>query len=259
MKQLILVVDSDVACRDALRVCLQSGGLDVAVLYEPGKALARIEVERPALIVTTNGPGYGGGLAVLQALRSRGDDLPIIMLGDQDDVTERIVALECGADDFISKPFNVREVLARIRRVLKRTDPVVLQDPVARPPFSFNGFELDYTSRTLTYRGKTVPLLQTEYAMLNLFTNAPGRVLSKEVIAQRIWPEVPQRHATVGVWVHRLRARIERDAAVPELIRTVRAQGYVFRPVPDDSVREAPRPLRLAVQPAVGTMRAHVR
>jgi DNA-binding response OmpR family regulator len=259
MKKLILVVDGDATCRDALRTCLQSSGFDVAVLYEPGKVLKRVQVEHPALIVMTSGAILGSGLSALQALRAWGDDVPLIMLGEADNVTERIVALECGADDFISKPFNVREVLARIRRVLKRTDPVVLQDPVARPPFSFNGFELDYTSRTLTYRGKTVPLLQTEYAMLNLFTNAPGRVLSKEVIAQRIWPEVPQRHATVGVWVHRLRARIERDAAVPELIRTVRAQGYVFRPVPDDSVREAPRPLRLAVQPAVGTMWAHVR
>jgi len=97
MKQLILVVDSDAACRDALRTCLQSSGFDVAVLYEPGRALARVEVERPALIVMTNSPDPGcGGLAVLQALRRRNDDLPLIMLGEQDGVAERIVALECG-------------------------------------------------------------------------------------------------------------------------------------------------------------------
>jgi DNA-binding response OmpR family regulator len=230
MKQLILVVDSDVACRDALRVCLQSGGLDVAVLYEPGKALARIEVERPALIVTTNGPGYGGGLAVLQALRSRGDDLPIIMLGDQDDVTERIVALECGADDFISKPFNVREVLVRVRRVLERANLVALHAPVSRPPFSFDGFELDYALRRLTFRGKAVPLQQMEYAILNLFTTAPGRLFSKQTIAQRVRPDTPNGPAAVGVWVHRLRKRIERDTTAPKLIQTVRAKGYVFHP-----------------------------
>jgi DNA-binding response OmpR family regulator len=247
MKKLILVVDGDAACRDALRTCLQSSGFDVAVLYEPGKVLTRVQVERPALIVMTGGATPGNGLSALQVLRGWGDDVPLIMLGEADDVTERIAALECGADDFISKAFNVRELLVRIRRVLERTEPVVLQDPVARPPFSFNGFELDYASRTLRYRGKTVPLLQAEYAMLNLFTNAPGRVLSREVIAQRIWPEAHQRHANVGVWVHRLRARIERDAAVPELIHTIRAKGYVFRPVPDDRVREASRSLRPAV------------
>jgi DNA-binding response OmpR family regulator len=236
------VVDDDAACRDALRTCLQSNGFDVGGLYEPGKVLKRVQVEHPALSAMTSGVIHGRGLAVLQALRAL-----LIMPGEVDNVTERIVALECGAEDFISKPFNVREVLARIRCVLKRTDPVALQDPVARPPFSFIGFELDYTSRTLTYRVKRVPLLQTEYAMFNLFTNAPGRVLSKEVIAQRIWPEVPKRHSTVGVWVHRLRARIGRDAAVPELIHTVRAKRYVFRPVPDDRVREASRSTILVV------------
>src|SRR5258705_10858440 len=122
MKQLILVVDGDAGCRDTLRTCLQSSGFDVAVLYEPEKVVKRVQVERPALIVMANGATFGSGLAALLALRSRGDDLPLIMLGEQDDVTERIVALECGADDFIRKPLNVHEVLARIRGVLRRAD-----------------------------------------------------------------------------------------------------------------------------------------
>lgn len=230
MKQLILVVDSDAACRDALRTCLQSAGFEVSVLYEPDKVVARVEVERPALIVMTRGPGFGGGLAALQALRARGDDLPVVMLGEQDDVTERIVALECGADDYISKPFNVREVRARICRVLERADQVALHAPISRPPFVFDGFELDYASRTLTFHGKTVRLPQTEYAILNLFTTAPGRVFSKETIAQRVQPGVTNPMAAVGVWVHRLRKRIERDTAAPYLIQTVREKGYVFRP-----------------------------
>ncbi|EEA02165.1 two component transcriptional regulator, winged helix family [Burkholderia sp. H160] len=205
MKQLILVVDRDAACRDALRVCLQSSGFDVAVLYEPGKVAARVEVERPALIVMTDGATWGSGLAALQALRRAGDDLPVVMLGEDDNVTERIVALECGADDFIRKPFNVHEVLVRIRCVLKRTAQAHLQEPAFKPPFSFNGFELNYASRTLTFHGEVVPLQQAEYAVLNLFTTAPGRVFSKQIIAQRIWPDAPARPAAVGVWVHRLR------------------------------------------------------
>ena len=234
MKQLILVVDSDPACRDALRTCLQSSGFDVSVLYDPGKVAQRVEVERPALIAMTSGATWGSGLAALQTLRRGGDDLPVIMLGEHDNVTERIVALECGADDVICKPFSVHEVLVRIRSALKRVGHVSLQDPAARPPFSFSGFELDFATRTLTFQGTPVPLLQTEYAVLNLFTTAPDRVFSKEVIAQRIWPVAPPRLAAVGVWVHRLCRRIERDVAVPKLIQTVRARGYVFSPEGDD-------------------------
>jgi DNA-binding response OmpR family regulator len=230
MKQTVLVVDGDPSCRDALRAGLQSSGFDVAVLYEPDKVAKRVEVERPALIVMTSGATFGSGLAALQTLRRGGDDLPVIMLGEQDDVTERIVALECGADDFVCKPFNVREVLVRIRSVLKRSGQVALQEPVSRSPFSFNGFELDFASRTLTLHGEPVPLAQTEYAVLNLFTTAPGRVFSKEAIAQRIWPDKQHRLAPVGLWVHRLRRRIERDVSAPELIQTVRTRGYVFRP-----------------------------
>lgn len=259
MKQLILVVDGDAACRDALRTCLQSSGFDVAVLYDPDKVVKRVEVERPALIVMTSGLTFGRGLAALQTLRGQGDDLPLIMLGEQDNVTERIVALECGADDFISKPFNVHEALVRIRCVLKRAAHVPLQDPASKPPFSFNGFELDFASRTLTFQGEVVPLLQTEYAVLNLFTTAPGRVFSKEVIAQRIWPDAPTRLSAVGVWVHRLRRRIERNVSSPELIQTVRAKGYVFRPRFDDRTLYASRTHQACAPSAPEPVRTDVR
>lgn len=234
MKQLILVVDGDVACRDALRTHLQSSGFDVAVLYEPEKVASRVEAERPALVVMTSGPRFGSGLAALKTLRHRGDDLPLIMLGEHDDVIERVVALECGADDFICKPFNVHEALVRIRCVLKRAARVPRHNPAFKPPFRFKGFELNFASRTLTFHGEAVPLWQKEYAILNLFTTAPGLVFSKEVIAQYIWPYAPNQQAAVGVWVHRLRKRIERDATAPELIQTVRAKGYAFRPGFDD-------------------------
>lgn len=85
-------------------------------------------------------------------------------------------------------------------------------------------------SRTLTSRGQPVPLVQSEFAILNLFTTAPGRIFSKEAIARRIWPDEPPRPAIVGLWVHRLRSRIERDVSAPELIQTIRTKGYVFRP-----------------------------
>ncbi|MGX7006113.1 response regulator transcription factor [Caballeronia sp. KNU42] len=250
MKQLILVVDDNVVSRDALRTCLQSSGFDVAVLYEPGKVVARVEMERPALIILASGPGSGGSLAALQTLRVRGDDLPLIMLGDGGEATERIVALECGADDFISKPFNVQEVMVRVRVVLKRAGQFSLHDPICKPLFRFSDFELDYASRTLTFRGEVVPLRQTEYAILNLFTTAPGRLFSKESIARRVRPDSPDRLAAVGLWVHRLRKRIQRDPTAPKLIQTVHTKGYVFRPGFEDQNLDASRKFKPFARPS---------
>ncbi|SFT85801.1 response regulator transcription factor [Paraburkholderia aspalathi] len=230
MKPRILVVDDDPDCRDALRKCLQSNGFDVAVLYEPARVLERLEVERPALIVMKSGPSFGGGLATLRMLREHREDMPVILLAEQDDVIERVVALECGADDVLSRPFNVKEVLVRIRCVLRRVMYEPLHSPVHRQPFRFGGFELNFALRTLSFEGRPVPLQQTEYAVLHLFTTAPDRVLSREFIAHCIHSSARDQLPVVGLWIHRLRRRIETDSSYPKLIQTVRAKGYVFHP-----------------------------
>jgi DNA-binding response OmpR family regulator len=242
MKQLILVVDGDASCRDALRTTLQASGYDVAVLYGASKVIRRIEAERPTLMVMAGGESSGDGLAALralQALRTTQDDLPIIMLGEQGDETERIIALECGADDFISKPFNVQEVLVRIRNVLRRVQRHRLQDPVWRAPYEFDGFRLDFAWRSLTYHGEPVPLTQNEYAILALLVTAPGRVFTKAAIVQRISADTPDAQRNVGVWVHRLRMRIKGVAGICEIIETVRGRGYAFNPDPTRSHRSA--------------------
>jgi len=242
MKQLILVVEGDASCRDALRTTLQASGYDVAVLYDASKVVRRIEAERPTLMVMAGGASSGDGLPALQALqalRTTQDDLPIIMLGEQGDETERIIALECGADDFISKPFNVQEVLVRIRNVLRRVQRHRLQDPVWRAPYEFDGFRLDFAWRSLTYHGKPVPLTQNEYAILALLVTAPGRVFTKAAIVQRISADTPDAQGNVGVWVHRLRMRIKRAAGACEIIETVRGKGYAFNLDPTRSRRSA--------------------
>ncbi|WP_343674940.1 response regulator transcription factor [Paraburkholderia heleia] len=230
MKQIILVVDDDTECRHLLRNSLRAGGFDVAVLYDACKVVKRIEDERPALIVMSDGETIGSAIEALKALRSRGDDLPVIMLGERDDVMERIVALDCGADDFISTPFNATEVLVRTRRVLDRIRPVHYRNPAFKPPFRFDGFELDYASRTLTFDGKVVPLTESDYAMLNLFTSMPGKVLSRAEIARRIWPDAPGHTRAVSAYMHRLRRLIGASMAAPGPIRTIREEGYVFHP-----------------------------
>ncbi|MGF7000791.1 response regulator transcription factor [Paraburkholderia sp. GAS32] len=232
MKPLILVVDDDAVSRHALRVGLQSSGYDVSVLYSPAKVLRRVERERPSLILMSSATtGSGCALTVLNALRAVGDEVPVIMLGDVDDVTERIVALDCGADDYMRAPLNVREVLVRVRAVLRRAAQADLRAPAAIKPFDFGGFRLDFLSRTLTFRGRYVPLSQSEFAMLRLFVTMPGRVLSKMTLGQAVCSELPGGSTSVEVLVHRLRTRLERAAGQPAVIRTVRGRGYVFGPL----------------------------
>ncbi|MBN3788917.1 response regulator transcription factor [Burkholderia sp. Ac-20353] len=123
-------------------------------------------------------------------MRRGGDDLPVVMIGARDDVVERVKALDCGADDFILKPLNVREVLARIRRVMKRAMAGPLQAPSLGRSFSFNGFCLDYAAVSLVFHGAPIQMAQAEYATLGVFAKFPGIVLSRDVIAQRIqWSE----------------------------------------------------------------------
>lgn len=233
MKRLILVVDSDPTCRDILRTALQTDDYEAAVLYDASKVARRIKEERPALILMDSGSSERGGLPALralQALRIDQDDIPIIMLGERDDTIERIVALECGADDFISKPFNVHEVLLRIRTVLRRVGEHHFQDPTYRTPFLFGGFKLDYGMRALTYLDEPVSLTQHEYAILALFSTAPGRIFSKAAIAQSMHSDAASARTNVGVWVHRLRERIRQIVGACEFIETFRGHGYVFRP-----------------------------
>ena len=261
MKQLILVVDGDASCRDTLRTTLQASGYDVAVLYNASKVVRRIEAERPTLMIMAGGASSGDGLAALQALqalRASQDDLPIIMLGEQRDETERIIALECGADDVISKPFNVQEVLVRIRNVLRRVQRHRLQDPVWRAPYEFNGFRLDFAWRSLTYHGEPVQLTQNEYAILALLVTAPGRIFTKAAIVQRVAADAPDAQGDVGVWVHRLRSRIKRVAGVCEIIETVRGKGYAFSLDQGRRHRTAFQNVRVNVLPPQTEMRGSV-
>ncbi|KER70005.1 hypothetical protein HR51_21485 [Burkholderia cepacia] len=230
MKQLNLVVDTDIVCRDALRNSMQNGGLDVARLYELGKVMKRLEEERPALVLMFSGDDPGAGIGVSMALRYREVDLRIIVFGNGNDVTEHIVALGCGADDFVPGSINLTEVLLRTRRMLYRTASVHYRDPVSKQLFRFDGFELVYVIRTLGFERKAVPLSECEYVMLNLFTTASGQVLSKAGMATRIWPDGLCRAAVVSVYVRRLRRNLAGHVAVPNLITTIRAWGTAFRP-----------------------------
>jgi len=230
MKPLILIVDADPLCRDTLRNRFHAADYDVSVLYDTAGIAHRLTLERPALLLIASGTRVDAGLNAVKQLRQDNDDIPVIMLGEYDDAhhdaTDRIVALECGADDFVTKPFNVDEVLLRVRNVLKRAAYRTIREPVHKPPFLFDGFKLDFLSRSLTFNGRPVSLSENEYALLTLLVNTPGKVLSRSAIAQGLSPDAPSE--SVGIWVHRLRSRIRRAAGACNQILTVHGMGYAF-------------------------------
>jgi two-component system OmpR family response regulator len=175
--------------------------------------------------------GSEDGLDLLREVRL-GSDVPVIIItGHRRDDIDRVVGLELGADDYLTKPFNLRELLARVRAVLRRFDvgrPTPARDP-ERGRFRFSGWQLDRRVRQLTDpTGTPVPLTKGEYAMLLAFLEAPQRPLSREHLLQatRIHEDVFDR--SIDVQILRLRRKLERDPSAPRVIRTERGVGYMF-------------------------------
>src|SRR6202022_1787529 len=150
----ILVVDDDAELRDLLRDYLVRQGIEVSVLHDAGALERRLERERPDLVVLDLMMPGVDGLTALRKLRAAGDDIPVIMLTARADDVDRIVRLALGAADSLGRPFNPRELLARVQAVLRRRRTVPSAAPEQREPFSFGRFQLDFPSRTLDMEGK---------------------------------------------------------------------------------------------------------
>jgi len=228
----ILVVDDDADLRDLLREYLVKQGLEVSVLHSADALERRLERERPDLIVLDLMMPGVDGLTALRRLRESGDDIPVIMLTARADDVDRIVGLELGADDYLGKPFNPRELLARIQAVLRRRHVTPsAAAPEQRAPFSFSRFRLDFQTRTL-YRDETPQMLSgSEFALLKIFINHPMRTLTRERLLELLHgPEYDGTDRGIDVQVWRLRRILEADPSVPRLVQTVRGRGYVFVP-----------------------------
>ncbi|TWG86301.1 winged helix family two component transcriptional regulator [Cupriavidus gilardii J11] len=230
----ILVVDDDPDLRDLLREYLTQQGFAVSVLHDGDGLQARLERERPALIVLDLMMPKVDGLTALRKLRARNDDIPVILLTARSDEIDRIVGLEIGADDYLGKPFSPRELLARINAVLRRKLARPAAAPEDREGASFGPFRVDFRQRTLVRSGQTLPISDTEFALLKLLLMHPLEVLSRERIVELMYGAssgVSDRGIDVQIW--RLRRLLDEDAQRPRYIQTVRGRGYTF--VPDDA------------------------
>ena len=232
----ILVVDDDARIRDLLKRYLTQEGFDV-LLAEDGKSLTRVMLRETAELIVLDlmMPGEDG-LSICRRLRAAKDQTPIIMLTAKGEDIDRIVGLEVGADDYLGKPFNPRELLARIHAVLRRR-PV--QEVPGAPSSEnevvhFGGFKFDLGARTLHKGSDELSLTTGEFAMLKALVRHPRMPLSREKLAQLSrGREFEPFDRSLDVQVSRLRKLIEVDPTTPRFIQTVWGIGYVF--VPDEA------------------------
>ena len=232
----ILVVDDDARIRDLLRRYLTQEGFEV-LQAEDGKALSRVLLREPVdlIVLDLMMPGEDG-LSVCRRLRAANDRTPIIMLTAKGEDIDRIVGLEIGADDYLSKPFNPRELLARIHAVLRRRPPVEAPGSPSgdKAVVRFGPFTFDMGARTLCRDTEELTLTTGEFSMLKALVRHARQPLSREKLALLArGRDFEPFDRSLDVQVSRLRKLIEVDAAVPRYIQTVWGVGYVF--IPDGS------------------------
>jgi two-component system phosphate regulon response regulator OmpR len=230
----IVIVDDDVRIRDLLRRFLSQEGFDV-LLAEDSRALDRIlNRETIDLIVLDLMLPGEDGLSICRRLRAKQVRTPVIMLTAKGEDVDRITGLEIGADDYLGKPFNPRELLARIHAVLRRRP----QGEVPGAPSSsdhetivFGAFSLDLGTRALTRNGEDMPLTSGEFAMLKALARHPKQALTRDKLAQLArGRDFEPFDRSLDVQISRLRKMIELDPASPKIIQTVWGVGYVFVP-----------------------------
>lgn len=229
----ILIVDDDPRLRDLLRRYLGENGFNVLV-SENGEAMKRLWVREhfDVLILDLMMPGEDG-LAILKRLRAEKDMTPVIMLTARGEDVDRILGLELGADDYLGKPFNPRELLARIHAVLRRRPR---QDAPGAPSMEnevvkFGDFELDLGTRVLKKNGEIVPLTTGEFAVLKAFARHPRQPLSRDKLMEMArGREYEAFDRSLDVQVSRLRKLLEPDPPKPRYLQTVWGLGYVFIP-----------------------------
>lgn len=221
----VLVVEDEIEIARVVRDYLHRAGFEVIVVGDGGSAVASVRSARPDLLVLDLGLPGRDGLDVAREIR-RWSNTPIVMLTARGDETDRIVGLELGADDYVVKPFSPRELVARVRTVLRR----VRRSPAAGDPLAFDGLVVDPRTREVRVGDRHVELTPKEFDLLAFLAAAPRQVFSRAQLLEHVWDSKPeyQDPATVTVHVRRIRNKIEADPDEPRWIATVWGVGYRF-------------------------------
>jgi two-component system response regulator RegX3 len=225
---LILVVDDEQSYRDALSVALQREGFSVDVAADGVEAIQRFDASRPALVLLDVMLPKVSGIDVCREIRSR-SRVPIIMVTARSAEIDAVVGLEVGADDYVSKPFRLRELIARVRVALRRAPAAGVDEEERADVIEVGDVCVDSARHEVTVRGEPVALPLKEFELLELLVANAGRVLTRDVLIDRIWgPNYYGDTKTLDVHIKRLRAKVETDPGNPSRIVTVRGVGYRF-------------------------------
>jgi DNA-binding response OmpR family regulator len=224
----ILLVDDEDSIQKLLAYPLEREGYRVLQARDGEEALERFASERVDLVVLDIMLPKLDGLEVCKRLRAE-SEVPIIMLTARDDELDKVLGLELGADDYITKPFSIREFRSRVRALLRRA-AVSRQVDEDGELISAEGLTIDLARRLVEVGGRRVQLTYVEFELLRILASHPGRVYSRRMLLEALWGGADYREPrTIDVHVRHLREKLERDPGVPEYILTVRGVGYRFR------------------------------
>ena len=225
----MLVVDDDKAVRESLRRSLEFNGYAVALACDGAEALAGIGKLGPDVVVMDVMMPRLDGIEATRALRAAGNDVPILVLTARDAVGDRVEGLDAGADDYLTKPFALQELLARLRALLRR---VVPHEDDPDETLAFADLTLDIATREVTRGERRIELTRTEFTLLEMFLRRPRRVLERSFILEEVWGyDFPTTANSLEVYVGYLRRKTEAEGE-PRLLHTVRGVGYVLRETP---------------------------
>ncbi len=224
-RQTLLLVDDDAELRELIGAFLTRQGYRVVAVPDGAEMDAALGAEDVALVILDLMLPGEDGLSIAKRLK-RTTDVPIVIVSAQGEEVDRIVGLEVGADDYLGKPFNPRELLARVRAVLRRTGA-----PNTAPVVEFSDFRLDVAGHRLTKSGKPVALTSGEFDLLRILVRHPNKVLDRDRLLDLLTgaPRAPF-DRSIDVRITRLRSKIEANPAAPVFIRTVWGKGYMFCP-----------------------------
>lgn len=225
----ILVVDDEKDIADLISYNLEREGFATIKALDGGKVLAVVKSQKPDLIILDLMLPGMNGLDICKGIRANPEiaHVPVIMLTAKGDEVDKVIGLEIGADDYMTKPFSVKELVARVRTVLRRSRDE--KKPVFGETFEYEGLAINYASCAVTVNGRPIALSPTELKLLFFLSRHPGRVYSRDQILDHVWgDETFITDRTVDVHIRRLRSQIEKDVENPRYILTVRGFGYKF-------------------------------
>jgi DNA-binding response OmpR family regulator len=224
----ILLVDDELSVQKLLTYPLRKEGYDVVPALDGREALDRLREGNFDLVVLDVMLPRMNGFDVCREIRAR-STVPIIMLTAKTEEGDKVQGLELGADDYITKPFSIREFSSRVKAVLRRASFAEVEEQFEEP-IDVGDLQIDFEKRSVTVRGEVAQLTYVEFEILAALARAPGRVFSRTMLLERVWGDAAYRDPrTIDVHIRHLREKLEAEPKTPELILTVRGVGYRFR------------------------------